>query len=426
MKAIIAMDSFKGCLTSAEAGKAALKAFADGEAEVIPVSDGGEGFSTILTESLGGSFRAVSCHDPLGRSIKARYGIIGRTAIIETAAASGLGLLRKDELNPLLATSYGTGELISDALEYDCEEIWLGLGGSATCDGGTGMLQALGYRFLPDDSGSFVSGDVQRAAPREESVSRNIPNVILKDIHGIDIPERNKLLDSCKITGFYDVSAPFCGTGGAARMFAPQKGADPEMVESLDVWLTMLCEVYSKYSGKDVLNIPGAGAAGGIGGALGGVLGASMVQGIQKVLDISGLDSKLESCDIVITGEGRADAQTLRGKVPVGVLEYVRAHTVPVHRPKVILIAGQVSDRQQILNAGFDAVLQITPEGMPLSEALDPVTASANITQSMQSYLQQRCSGEKYSISHPTIHSRLLSGEKPVTIHPIFLKPHRS
>ncbi len=395
MKAIIAMDSFKGCLTSAEAGKAALKAFADGEAEVIPVSDGGEGFSTILTESLGGSFRTVSCHDPLGRSIKARYGIIGRTAIIETAAASGLGLLRKDELNPLLATSYGTGELISDALEYDCEEIWLGLGGSATCDGGTGMLQALGYRFLPDDSGSFVSGNIQRAAPREESVSRNIPNVILKDIHGIDISGRNKLLDSCKITGFYDVSAPFCGTGGAARMFAPQKGADPEMVESLDVWLTMLCEVYSKYSGKDVLNIPGAGAAGGIGGALGGVLGASMVQGIQKVLDISGLDSKLESCDIVITGEGRADAQTLRGKVPVGVLEYVRAHTVPVHRPKVILIAGQVSDRQQILNAGFDAVLQITPEGMPLSEALDPVTASANITQSMQSYLQQRCSGEK-------------------------------
>ena len=403
MKAIIAIDSFKGCLTSAEAGKAALKAFAEGEAEVIPVSDGGEGFSTILTESLGGSFRTVSCHDPLGRSIKARYGIIGRTAIIETAAASGLGLLRKDELNPFLATSYGTGELISDALEYDCDEIWLGLGGSATCDGGTGMLQALGYRFLPEDGGSVVYGNIPRRILKEdssvyESISSdfgNIPRVILKNIYGMDSSSRSKLLDSCKITGFYDVSAPFCGTGGAARMFAPQKGADPEMVESLDAWLTMLCGVYSKYSGKDVLNIPGAGAAGGIGGALSGVLGASMVQGIQKVLDISGLDSKLESCDIVITGEGRADAQTLRGKVPVGVLEYVRAHTVPVHRPKVILIAGQVSDRQQILNAGFDAVLQITPEGMPLSEALDPVTASANITQSMQSYLQQRCSGEK-------------------------------
>lgn len=403
MKAIIAIDSFKGCLTSAEAGKAALKAFAEGEAEVIPVSDGGEGFSTILTESLGGSFRTVSCHDPLGRSVNARYGIVGRTAIIETAAASGLGLLRKEELNPLLATSYGTGELISDAPEYGCEEIWLGLGGSATCDGGTGMLQALGYRFLPEDGGSVVYGNIPRRILKEdssvyESISSdfgNIPRVILKNIYGMDSSSRSKLLDSCRITGFYDVSVPFCGPGGAARMFAPQKGADPEMVESLDRWLTMLCGVFSKYSGEDVLNIPGAGAAGGIGGALGGVLGASMVQGIQKVLDISGLDSKLESCDIVITGEGRADAQTLRGKVPVGVLEYVRAHTVPVHRPKVILIAGQVSDRQQILNAGFDAVLQITPEGMPLSEALDPVTASANITQSMQSYLQQRCSGEK-------------------------------
>lgn len=395
MKAIIAIDSFKGCLTSVEAGEAALEAFSAGEADVIPVSDGGEGFSTILTESLGGSFRTVSCHDPLGRSINARYGIVGMAAIIETAAASGLGLLSKKERNPLLATSYGTGELISDALEYGCKEIWLGLGGSTTCDGGTGMLQALGYRFLPDNDGSLASGNIHRAVPRKESVSRSIPNAVLKDIHEIDISERNKLLDSCKITGFYDVSVPFCGPGGAAKMFAPQKGADPEMVESLDVWLTMLCEVYSKYSGKDVLNIPGAWAAGGIGGALGGVLEASMVQGIQKVLDISGLDSKLESCDIVITGEGRADAQTLRGKVPVGVLEYVRAHTVPVHRPKVILIAGQVSDRQQILNAGFDAVLQITPEGMPLSEALDPVTASTNITQSMQSYLQQRCSGEK-------------------------------
>lgn len=403
MKAIIAIDSFKGCLTSAEAGKAALKAFAEGEAEVIPVSDGGEGFSTILTESLGGSFRTVSCHDPLRRSIKARYGIVGRTAIIETAAASGLGLLRKDELNPLLATSYGTGELISDALEYGCEEIWLGLGGSATCDGGTGMLQALGYRFLPEDGGSVVYGNIPRRILKEdssvyESISSdfgNIPRVILKNIYGMDSSSRSKLLDSCRITGFYDVSVPFCGPGGAARMFAPQKGADPETVESLDGWLTMLCGVFSKYSGKDVLNIPGAGAAGGIGGALGGVLGASMVQGIQKVLDISRLDRKLDSCDIVITGEGRADAQTLRGKVPVGVLEYVRAHSVPENRPKVILVAGQVSDRQQILNAGFDAVLQITPEGIPLSEALDPVTASDNITQSMQSYLQQRCSGEK-------------------------------
>ncbi len=351
MKALIAIDSFKGCMTSAQAGKAALDAFRKGDAEVIPVSDGGEGFSTILTERLGGTFRTVACHDPLGRPIKAGYGIANnsRTAIIETAAASGLGLLCKEELNPLITTSYGTGELISDALEYGCEEIWLGLGGSATCDGGTGLLQALGC----------------------------------------------KSLESCKITGFYDVSVPFCGPDGAARMFAPQKGATPKMVEELDSRLSRLCEVYSALSGKDVLNIPGSGAAGGIGGALGGILGATMVQGISKVLDISGLDRKLEFCDLVITGEGRADTQTLKGKVPVGVLEYVRAHSVKGNRPKVILVAGQVSERQRLLEAGFDDVLQITPEGMPLSEALNPATASANITKAILSYLQRSHAGAK-------------------------------
>ena len=375
MKAIAVIDSFKGCLTSEEAGKAVLKAFADGEAEIIPISDGGEGFSKIMTESMNGAFRTVKCHDPSGRPINAEYGLVGKTAIIETAAASGLGLLDKKELNPLIATSYGTGELISDALEYGCEEIWLGLGGSATCDGGTGILQALGYRFLPEEGGTSDFGNIQGA--------------VLRDIHEIDDSGRDKLLDSCKITGFYDVSVPFCGPGGAARMFAPQKGATPEMVEKLDNWLSGVCEVYSRFSGKDVLNIPGSGAAGGIGGALGGVLGASMVQGIRWILDISGLDRKLGSCDLVITGEGRADAQTLRGKVPVGVLEYVRAHSGLENRPKVILIAGQVSDRRSLLEAGFDAVLQITPEGMPLSEALDPVTASANITHTIRKYINK-------------------------------------
>jgi len=382
MKALIAIDSFKGCLTSAQAGKAAMYAFRKRDAEVIPVSDGGEGFSTILTESLGGTFRSAVCHDPLGRSITARYGLVGRTAIIETAAASGLGLLRKDELNPLLATSYGTGELILDALEYGCDEIWLGLGGSATCDGGTGMLQALGYRFMTDNNSSFFSGNITQAIP-------------------IDGSKCSKLLDSCKITGFYDVSVPFCGPGGAARMFAPQKGADNEMVEVLDSWLSRLCDEYSRFSGKDVLDIPGAGAAGGIGGALCGVIGASMVQGIKRVLDISGFDHKLESCDLVITGEGRADTQTLKGKVPVGILEYVCSHSVKGNRPQVVLVAGQVSERQRLLEAGFDDVLQITPDGMPLSKALNPATASANITKAILSYLQQCNTGAKERVQHP-------------------------
>lgn len=405
MKALIAIDSFKGCLSSAQAGKAALEAFDESEAEVVPVSDGGEGFSTILTECLGGSFRTVSCHDPLGRSITAKYGLANRTAIIETAAASGLGLLRKEELNPILATSYGTGELILDALEYGAEEIWLGLGGSATCDGGIGILQALGYRFHTDSNRSFISGnDTQSISKDSSSNRRNIPRVIpkgdsskviLKHVQEIDGSKRSKLLESCRITGFYDVSVPFCGLGGAARMFAPQKGATPEMVEELDDWLSGLCDAYSRFSGREVLNIPGSGAAGGIGGAIGGALGASMVQGIGRVLDISGFDRKLDSCDLVITGEGRADAQTLRGKVPVGILEYVRAHTVPGKCPKVVLISGQVSDRQRLLEAGFDDVLQITPDGMPMSEALNPATASTNITKAILSYLRRSHAGAK-------------------------------
>ena len=349
MKALIVIDSFKGCLTSMEAGKAALEAFTEGEAEIIPVSDGGEGFSTILTESLGGTFRTAVCHDPIGRPIKARYGLADSTAIIETAAASGLGLLRKDE-------------------------IWLGLGGSATCDGGTGMLRALGYRFLPEN-GTYL---------------RNTE--VLKDIHEIDAATHSRLLDSCKITGFYDVSVPFCGPDGAARMFAPQKGASPEIAEALDAWLSKLCGTYSRFSGKDVMNIPGAGAAGGIGGALGGILSAKMVPGIDRLLEISGRRQGLESYDLIITGEGKADRQTLHGKVPAGVLEYVKKHAGTGKRPKVILIAGQVSDREQLLDAGFNAVLQITPAGTPLSDALDPANARRNIKAAILDYLSKSLS----------------------------------
>lgn len=252
-----------------------------------------------------------------------------------------------------------------DALEHGAEEIWLGLGGSATCDGGIGLLQALGYRFRTDEAKS--------GSP-------------LVNIQEIDSSCRCKALDSCKITGFYDVSVPFCGPGGAARMFAPQKGASPAMVGMLDEWMSRLCETYAEFSEMDVMNIPGSGAAGGIGGALGGVLGATMAQGIHKVLDIAGFGQKLKSCDLVITGEGRADIQTLRGKVPVGVLEYSRRYRAPGKSPKVILIAGRLSDKEQLLEAGFDAVLQVTPEDTPLSVALAPATAEANITRTIKEY----------------------------------------
>ena len=366
MKAVIAIDSFKGCLTSEEAGLAAASVFGAGECEVVPVSDGGEGFSKIVTAGMGGEMVSVTCHDPLGRNIEANYGLVGEgsVAVIESAAASGLGLLRRDELNPGAASSCGTGELIADALERGAHEIWLGLGGSATCDGGTGLLRAIGYRF---NSGGLEITD---------------SNPLLCDITEIDSSHRNPLLDGCKFVGFYDVSVPFCGEGGAARVFAPQKGASPELVENLDRGMAR----FASLVGGNIIDCPGAGAAGGIGGALYRFLGAEMRRGISAVLDIFSMEEKLNSCSLVVTGEGRADSQTLRGKVPLGVLEYVKSRS----NAKVVLLAGQVRDRDALLAAGFDAVIRVSPETMSLDEALRPEVARENIARAMSSLLTSR------------------------------------
>ena len=374
MRAIIAMDSFKGCLSSSEAGDAALRAFPENEAMTIPVSDGGEGFSMVLTDLLGGEYRKVRCSDPLGRPVEASYGLVrnGRIAVIETAAASGLGRLLPEERNPLAASTFGTGELIADALDEGVDEIWLGLGGSATCDGGTGLLQALGYRFI-------TSGGILEDG-----------HTVLGNIIQIDSSHRHKALPRCRIKGFYDVSVPFCGTGGSARMFAPQKGAGEGMVEALDGWMSRLCDVYSRFSGREIRSTPGSGAAGGLGGALRAMLGASMTPGIWQVLETSDMGRALDTCDLVITGEGKSDIQTLCGKVPFGVLEYVRRYDHECggqRRTKVILLAGQISDRQELLDAGFDEVLQSTPQGMPLEEALEPRTAMKNITSALSGSL---------------------------------------
>lgn len=370
MKAIIAIDSFKGCLTSQEAEEAAMTAFPSGEAAAVPISDGGEGFTKVITELLGGIFKKVNCTDPLGRSIIAEYGVVadGRIAVIETAAASGLGLVAPEERNPLYSSSFGTGEIMADALDSGVEEIWLGLGGTATCDGGTGMLQALGYRFLTP-SGILAPGQAE-----------------LGNIIEIESDRRKKNIPDCRITGFYDVSVPFFGNGGAAKMFAPQKGATPGMVDAIDSWMARLCYVYSNFSGKDIRNIPGSGAAGGIGGALVACLRADMMPGIWKVLDLARFGNMLDSCSVVITGEGHSDIQTLKGKVPFGVLEYVRQHDAECgsgRKTKVYLIAGKVSDKEQLLEAGFEDVIQITPDGMPLNEAMKPAMAKANIAKAI-------------------------------------------
>ncbi|MBR4756170.1 MAG: glycerate kinase, partial [Bacteroidales bacterium] len=207
------------------------------------------------------------------------------------------------------------------------------------------------------------------------------------NIVSVDSSHRHKALSRCHITGFYDVSVPFYGTGGATRMFAPQKGAGPEMVEALDNWMAQLCLLYSRYSGREIRHIPGSGAAGGIGGALRAFLGASMTPGIWHVLNLSGMGRALDTCTLVITGEGRSDIQTLRGKVPRGVLDYVREYDSECgggRRTKVVLLAGQVSDRQELLEAGFDDVIQATPPGTSLEDAIQPCNAMANITRALR------------------------------------------
>ena len=336
MKTLLALDSFKGCLTAPEAVDAAAAALAGRDVCRMPLSDGGEGFAECLAGCLGGVFRTVPVHDPLGRPIEARYALLddGLTAVIETAAASGLTLLKPEELDPLTASSIGTGELMQDAVQQGVEEIWVGLGGTAVMDCGAGLLQAL--TPLP-------------ASPR--------------------------------IHAFYDVDVPLTGPDGAPAVFGPQKGADERGVAELERRFRRQAERWKAQYGIDADQLPGAGAAGGIGAALAVCLRAEMHDGIQSVLKAVNFADRVRECSLVITGEGKADRQTLTGKVPFGVLQATRRHAPGI---PVILLAGKVEDREELLAAGFDAVIQVTPEESLKSNYLDTSFARENIRRAIQ------------------------------------------
>lgn len=314
MKTLLALDSFKGSLTACEAVTAAAAALDGREAVRLPLSDGGEGFTECLVHALGGIYRTIPSHDPLGRRIHVRYGLVrdGRVAVIETAAAAGLTLLSTTELDPLNASSFGIGEMVLDAVNQNVNEIWIGLGGTAVMDGGVGMLKALG-----------------------------------------------PLPDTVRIHAFFDVSVPLTGPQGAAFVFGPQKGADREMVQRLDERFKALAREWKTQYGQEADEVPGAGAAGGIGAALGICLGAEMHSGIEAVLNAVGFRDKLEGCSLVITGEGKTDRQTLTGKVPFGVLQQVRSIAPDI---PVVLVAGRVEDRDALVAAGFAQVIQMTPD----------------------------------------------------------------
>lgn len=359
---VIATDSFKGSLSSGEVAEA----FAEGWLEILPdcdirkvrVADGGEGTLEALVETLCGEYVDVAVHDPLHRTIEARYGIVnGNTAVIEMAAASGLPLLTDEERNPMKTSTYGTGEMIVDALERGCRNILLGIGGSATNDCGVGMLRALGYRFL-DNGGNELSGGGE----------------ILAQIATIDDSHRAQALDECHFVVACDVNIPLYGKQGAAYIFAPQKGADQAMVEALDRGLRNFAEVVKRHNGSEIGEMKGAGAAGGLGGGITALLGGRLEQGVELVLRKMDFDSIIADCDLVITGEGKLDHQTVMGKAPSGVLAAAQRQGIPV-----IAIGGAVESCDKLLDSGFVAIECVTPDGMEKKEAMTSVTAKENV-----------------------------------------------
>ena len=371
-KIVVASDSFKGSLTSLDVAQNVEKAIR----EVYPlcdvlkvnVADGGEGTMEALQQTLGGVRVSLVVKDPLGRDIEATYVILndGITAVVEMSAASGLPLLKSDERNPLKTSTYGTGQLICDALDRGCRKILVGIGGSATNDAGMGMLQALGFRFL-DAQGNQL-----------QPVGEN-----LQLVSSIDSTGRHPDLDKTEFVVACDVKAPLYGRNGAAYVFAPQKGADQKMVEMLDAGLRHFSEVSSAMAGYDCSQMQGTGAAGGLGYAFRQYLDARLERGIEMVLDAIGFDDIISGADLVITGEGRVDSQTLTGKTPFGVAQHAHRQRIPV-----VVIGGSVEiDVLQVREAGFNDVIQVTPLDMPLSVAMRPEVAAENVYNAIIKYL---------------------------------------
>ena len=353
-KYVVIPDSFKGCLSSGEICGIIAREIRrrDPEARVcaLPVADGGEGTVDAFLGALGGEKVAVPCRDPYGRPLTAHYGLFpdGKTAVIEMAAAAGLPLVGEDR-RVADATTYGVGQLIAHALKRGAERIILGLGGSATNDGGCGAAAALGVEFLDAEGKAFVpvGGTLRRIAH-------------------IRVDGLLPALRQAEVIAMCDIDNPLCGESGAAAVFAPQKGADAATVRMLDEGLAHLAAVIEKDLGRSLLTLPGGGAAGGFGAGSVAFLGARLQMGIEAVLDLTDFDRLAADAYLVITGEGRLDSQSLRGKVVVGVARRARALGVPV----VALVGSSETDIAAAYDAGVTAVFPINPAPTTLSEAL--------------------------------------------------------
>ena len=331
MKIVIAPDSYKECLDAPRIASILADEFRRlrpaWDIVECPLSDGGEGFVPIVTQALGGELVPVTVTGPLGEPVDAFFGLAGEVGVIDAASACGLSLVPASLRNPSLTTSRGVGDLMVAAFRAGCRQLLVGLGGTSTCDGGEGMMMA---------------------------------------------EELDGLRGNVSVEVLCDVDNPFVGPRGAARFFAPQKGADPAMVEVLEDRMLRRAERILEETGVDVRNLPGAGAAGGMAGALAAYFGARLASGIDTVLRYVGFASKAADADWILTGEGRSDSQTLSGKVPMGVLKHAGGKPV-------ILVSGRIKDRDSLLEAGFGELLEVTPPDQSLAEALLPEMAERNL-----------------------------------------------
>lgn len=357
MKIVIAPDSFKGSLTAKEAADAIhtglQRVFPDADYEIVPMADGGEGTVQSLVDATQGSFRHADVLNPLGQPVSAEYGLLGdhQTAVIEMAAASGIQFVNEETKNPLVTTTYGTGQLMLDAMHHGAREIIIGIGGSATTDGGQGMAEALGVRFLDAQGQPITRGGGG-----------------LADLATIDMSGLDPLVSQTKVRIASDVTNPLVGDQGSAAVFGPQKGATPAMVATLDANLAHYAAIIKATLGKDLADFPGAGAAGGLGAGLLAFTESQMEKGVEIVVRETHLKERAAGADYAFTGEGAIDFQTQYGKTPMGTAQAVKAASP---HAKVIGVAGNVgAGIDQLYDLGIDAIFGILPGIVDLPTAI--------------------------------------------------------
>jgi glycerate kinase len=365
MRILIAPDSYKNALSALEVArslKAGLqKVFQEAEFVILPMADGGEGTVEALIDATHGEIIKTAVHDPLMRPVESTFGITGDgiTAVIEMASASGIQMITSEERNPWITTTFGTGELIHAALDKGCRDIILGIGGSATNDCGMGMATALGVKFLDQDGNPVVQG-----------------GGMLAEVTRIDMSGLDERIRETKIMVACDVTNPLTGPDGASHVYGPQKGADPEMVKQLDSNLKKFSRVITEQLGKEVGNIPGAGAAGGLGAGLIAFLDGELMEGVPLIAAKTRLDEAVVKADLVITGEGGIDFQTQFGKTPYGVAQVAKKHGKPV-----MAIAGTIGEgAEELYNQGIDVVISILDKPLSLDDAIRQTPSLLEVT----------------------------------------------